>query len=497
MLLSAARENTGNVKNYVKPPPKPDDEGYKAALEDIQNKLNAITDKINNVSENGPAENKREELFARLDKLRGKQAETKRNRSNIFEQLKSMNESLQKKKRDLQQSKNSVQYRSIKEIDNAIENYERQIESGTLKIIDEKKIIANISNLKKSKKSVKLFETQKNAIEEEQKKIDELKKTLDDSDFKKNNEEYDDVKAQLETVSKDCDLNREKRNELFDEKKRLTAQKREIQEQYNKSKQEYRKYQEEENKRRQELKRKQAQERENQYKKEVMARKREEAAVPAFQLDILNCENLINYFESLNGGTGKSAQLQSSPTAPVDSNIRQPDATSNVPEGTVLMKKSDRGDDYFIGGGKKHKKSQKEKKSSKSNVFPLSFSIMEQLTSLDVAVPLNSSEIEQTIESLFQKKKYFIENQDRVTKENMEKVEAEIAAMEENGFGHHKKKGNSNYINNNEKKDKSDDKNEDDSTFSIAKDEEKVEDVTENEKKEETPVKEEETDASW
>jgi hypothetical protein len=39
MLLSAARENTNNVKNYVKPPPKPDDEGYKAALEDIQNKL--------------------------------------------------------------------------------------------------------------------------------------------------------------------------------------------------------------------------------------------------------------------------------------------------------------------------------------------------------------------------------------------------------------------------------------------------------------------------
>lgn len=292
-------------------------------------------------------------------------------------------------------------------------------------------------------------------------------------------------------------MNREKRNELFDEKKKLTAQKREIQEQYNKAKQEYRKFQEEENKRRQELKRKQAQERENQYKKEVMDRKREEAAIPAFQLDILNCENLINYFESLNGGTGKSAQLQSSPTAPVDSNIRQPDATSNVPEGTVLTKKSDRSDDYFIGGGKKHKKSQKEKKSSKSNVFPLSFSIMEQLISLDVAVPLNSSEIEQTIESLIQKKKYFIENQDRVTKENMEKVEAEIAAMEENGFGHHKKKGNNNYINNNEKTDKSDDKNEDDSTFAIAKDDEKVEDATEDEKKEDTPVKEEETDASW
>jgi len=108
---------------------------------------------------------------------------------------------------------------------------------------------------------------------------------------------------------------------------------------------------------------------------------------------------------------------------------------------------------------------------------------MEQLISVNVAVPLNSSEIEQTIESLIQKKKYFIENQDRVTKENIEKVEAEIAAMEENGFGY-KKKGN-NYINNNEKKDKFNDKNENDSIAVTTEEEEKVEDttVTENEKK--------------
>lgn len=49
MLLSAARENTGNVKNYVKPPPKPDDEGYKVALEDIQNKLVSYLSVLKNV----------------------------------------------------------------------------------------------------------------------------------------------------------------------------------------------------------------------------------------------------------------------------------------------------------------------------------------------------------------------------------------------------------------------------------------------------------------
>ncbi|RIA85871.1 hypothetical protein C1645_356287 [Glomus cerebriforme] len=123
-MLPSAQENTNNVnvtKNYIKPPPKPDDESYKAALEEVQNKINIITDKINNTSDNGGVETKREELLARLDKLRGKQAEIRKNRSNTFEQLKSMTESLQKKKRDLKQNKDNVPYRSVKEIDNAIE----------------------------------------------------------------------------------------------------------------------------------------------------------------------------------------------------------------------------------------------------------------------------------------------------------------------------------------------------------------------------------------
>src|SRR6266542_4400803 len=183
-------------------------------------------------------------------------------------------------------------------------------------------------------------------------------------------------------------------------------------------------------------------------------------------------ENLINYFHSLNGGTVKSSQSSSTTTTPIDNNIRQPDATSNVPEGVVLMKKSDRDDDYFTGCGKKHKKTQKEKKSGKNNAFQLPLSVMDELISLNIATPHNFSEIEQTIKGLTQKKEYFIENQERVTKENIEKAEAEIAAMKTKGFGYHKKKGN-NYNNNDddkgvkEEEDRSDDKNKNDSTTAV------------------------------
>ncbi|CAI2180244.1 5093_t:CDS:2 [Funneliformis geosporum] len=323
---------------------------------------------------------------------------------------------------------------------------EKLIESGTLKIIEEKRIVADISNLERSKKSVKQFEIQQNAIDEEQKLIDELKKTLEDSEFKKINEEYDDIKAQLEIINKDFASDKEKRNDLYDKKNKireqineLIANRREIQEQHKEAKFEFWKYQEDEQKRRHELRRKMDEEREKQYKQEVADTKREEAAIPAFQSDIVTCDNLINYFQSFNGGKSSQPQPQTPNTIPVDSNIRQPDATSNVPEGAVLMKKSDRDDAYFTGGGKKHKKSPKEKKGGKSNSFQLPISVMDQLISFKIATPHNFSEIEQTIEGLIKKKEYFIENQERTTKENIEKAEAEIAAMEGKGLGYKKK----------------------------------------------------------
>ncbi|CAG8678525.1 13992_t:CDS:2 [Funneliformis mosseae] len=450
MLSSAEQENINNdnTKKYIKRPQKPDEESYKLALEEVKNKIDKLqeeSDAINakiGASDNGPAGSSREELRGQLDRLRGKQDEIKKSRSSTIEKIRSLGDSIQRKKRDLKQVRDKVQYRTVKDIDIAIS----LIESGTLKIIEEKRTIAEISNLERSKKSVKQFEIQQNAIDEEQKAIDELKKTLEDSDFKKINEEYDDIKAKLDVINKDLASDREKRNELFDQKKKireqineLFANRREIQDQHSKAKSEYWKYQEDEQKRRQELRRKLDEEREKQYKQDVADRKREEAAIPAFQSDIVTCDNLIYYFQSYNGGKSPQPQPHTPSTTPVDSNIRQPDATSNVPEGAVLMKKSDREDAYFAGGSKKHKKSPKEKKAGKSNSLQLPFSVMDQLISFKIATPHNFSDIEQTIEGLIKKKEYFIENQERITRENIEKVEAEIAAMEEKGFGYKKK----------------------------------------------------------
>ncbi|CAG8451932.1 14624_t:CDS:2 [Cetraspora pellucida] len=415
-------------KSSIKIPPKPDEEAYRKAIEEVnttidklQQDFNDVVEKINNTPDNAPASQRREELRAQLDRLRGKQAEIKKKRYQKVEQLKNMNDSLQKKKRDLKAIKDKLQFRTVKDIDNQIIKLEKQVESGTLKIVDEKRIISDISGLKRSKKIVETFEAQQAAIEAEQKVIDDMRKDLEDNELKEINSQYDTIKAELETISKDQAMDREKRNELFDEKKKIREQinaqianRRTIQDEYNKAKQEYWQKVDE-----------------------------DQASIPAYEEDIQICESLINYFH-IHHGVGKAEEVVSNPIVndnsqpDTTSNIRQPDTTSNVPEGCVsLTKKYEDEDDLFGGKLSKKVKSQKKKKPNKASGFQLPFSIMDQLILVKVTIPLSPSDVEKVVNELTEKKDYFVKNQDRITKENIAKAEEEIAALE--GKGHNKK----------------------------------------------------------
>ncbi|KAG9285351.1 hypothetical protein G9A89_010826 [Geosiphon pyriformis] len=435
-------ENVISKKNILKPPVKPNEEAYlkslgeiKDTIDKLQEEMALLTEKINNVEISGPAALKRDELRARLDIIRGKQAEIKQSRSKIWEQLKTMNESLQKKKRDLRFSKDKLQFKTTKEIDAQISKLDRQIESGSLKIIDERRIIAEISTLNKSKKTVEAFELHQDAIENDQKAIDDIKSTLDDGDLKKYNLEYDEIKAQLDEINQGQAEHRAKRDELFGEKKRLRdlinteiTKRRTLQEEFTKAKNDHRQWQDEERRRKWEMQKEKQEQYVAQQRADVAAQIREEAAIPAFQDEIVTCETLLHYFQSLQGN-GKITEQIPNPSS-ANLNLREPDISSNIPKGMMLTKKSDRKEDYFVGGkySSKKNKSAKDKKPGKTNGFH--HDILRQLTSVKVAIPTNLSEVEKTIVELTEKRAYYIENQSKITKENVEKAEAHIAALE-------------------------------------------------------------------
>ncbi|CAG8434374.1 1365_t:CDS:2 [Diversispora eburnea] len=406
---------------------KPDDETYWKQLEDLNNTIDklkeelvGINEKINNSSESGTIVQKREELRSQLDRLRGKQAEKKQGRLKTYEQIKNLSETQEKKKRTLKAAQEKLQYRTIKEIDSQILKLEKQIESGNLKIVEEKRFISEISSLKRSKKTVEECVNFQLSIDSDEKAIKELRSSIDDKEFRETNAQYEKILAELDSISKDHASDKEKRNELFEERKRLRdelttqiSDRKAMKEDYNRAKQKYKQLLDEERRRRFEMNRKKREERDEQKRSEIVSRMREEAEIPAFQEEILICENLINYFQT-QYGTGKPT-LQADTNLTNESNnnnnnIRQPDVINNIPEGTLLVKKSDREEDYF--GRSKSSKKTKIPKEKKSNKFNLSLKTMEQLISFKVTVPLNVSDVDKTINELKEKKDYFVENQD-------------------------------------------------------------------------------------
>ncbi|CAG8454943.1 3088_t:CDS:2 [Ambispora leptoticha] len=376
---------------------------------------NAINEKINNAD--------RSSASLKKDELREKQSEIRKKRMAKRDELKTMSDSLQRKKRDLKMNKDKVKspYKTTKEIDNQIMKLDKQVEAGNLKIIDEKRILTEISQLNRLKKTVESFDAQQLIIDNEQKAIDELRKTLDDdeTDMQKFNTEFDQLKNELDEI-----------NVLYDEKKRireLIASEIERRRDVINARNQFKQQQEEDRRRRREAQKEKREQYEAQRRAEIAARIRENASTPAFENEIYTCDLLIKYFQAINGNSKANDQTPVT-TSAFSTTIREPDTSSNTPEGMMLTKKADRNDDYFIG--KKNSSKKKSPKDKKSTSFNLDIEILQQLASLKVSIPINVADIGKTIDDLIARKNYYLENQVKVTNENIEKAEAEISALE-------------------------------------------------------------------
>lgn len=60
----------------------------------------------------------------------------------------------------------------------------------------------------------------------------------------------------------------------------------------------------------------------------------------------------------------------------------------------------------------------------------VNFQVVEDLTNLNIAVPTSNADVPKTIEDLKKKIDYYVANEERVTKERIEKAKAEIAKLE-------------------------------------------------------------------
>ncbi|KAI0081807.1 hypothetical protein K474DRAFT_1146481 [Panus rudis PR-1116 ss-1] len=176
-------------------------------------------------------------------------------------------------------------------------------------------------------------------------------------------------------------------------------------------------------------------------KKELAERLREEAAIPAFQVQIEDCQTLIDFFSGKSSST--AALSTASPTEKAEvAGVPKLEIRKVEPPAEGLVARKKKGEDeesYFVG-------SQKTKKGKKGGAKPISASnsnssespsgqlniplpTLTALLTLSIPPPTSSADVPRVIEDLKTKKAWFEANQERVTKENQEKAEAEIRRL--------------------------------------------------------------------
>ncbi|GJJ74605.1 hypothetical protein EMPS_06963 [Entomortierella parvispora] len=435
----ATSAKTVSSSTYVKKPSQEEKDKtvkeIEANMEKIRPRLNAVREAI--ASATGKSESDpRTALRKRLGELRDKQAENKKGKQVKIDQLTALNNSLKKKIADLKATQDKFPYKTTEAVDAQISKLEKQIDSGSLKLVEEKRILTEISSLKKAKKTVEAAQAQQISIDEDKAAIAALKETIDDSAAKALSTEYNQIQAQLDEITKEKDSVWKKRNDLFDERNRLQKEldveyqrKKTVNDEYFQALREFSKFQQEQQARKQEEYKAQKQAKLEEKRLELAKEERENAEIPAYTNEIVTCDSVYKYLVQFSGDEKRIAEASAiAPTEVATVNVRQVDTTANVPTGVMLQKKADKVEEVFFAGKSKKSRGPKEKK-VEGNSFKLPLAVLEQLIELKVVVPTSPAELAKTLDALIEKRDYFKANQEKATAENKRKAEERIAKL--------------------------------------------------------------------
>ena len=318
------------------------------------------------------------------------------------------------------------------------------MDSGQLKLGDEKRALQEITNTRRLRRTVEGFQAEQAAIDHDKEQEEQLRAQLDDPEAKAISERYEKLKAEFDGLKREGDEAAANRNKLFDERNAIQGEvealwglKKESQQRYKEANDRYWAKAKEERARRDERMRQQRAAEEQQRKLDLVERLREEATSPAYQIEIQDCQTLIDAFSK--GTTSEvpavisAAEQKKEGVAGVPQlDIRKVEA----PVDMVVRKKKGEEEAYFVAG-----KSKKSKKGTKSNGhnspalttpststshFQIPLPTLTALLSLSIPPPSSRDEIPRVVEDLKTKKAWFEANQERATKEKVAEAEVEI-----------------------------------------------------------------------
>lgn len=230
-----------------------------------------------------------------------------------------------------------------------------------MKLVDEKKALSDISNLRKVRKNFGQFDDSQRQIDELRAKIKEIKDSMEDPEQKAMSEQYNKIQAELDKIKAEQDEAYKGLSGLRDERTKLHAEQQEkflairkLKDDYYGQKKAYQAHEREARAKQAERRKAEHERYVNEKKKADAERVLAEASDPAYLEEIRRANSLLQFLDPehkaekgpLMADSGLSAQAQ-----------RTVDESSI--KGTKIMSKKDREEDFMpaVKKGKKGKKS--------------------------------------------------------------------------------------------------------------------------------------------
>ncbi len=441
MAPSTSSPPPAEKKSHSKRPQQPNKEALDATLETLNIELKAKDKEINEIAaqmnalKNGTAsgpDDKRTELQNELKTLINEQSKIKTQRNAINDEIKVVDNSLKKKIKELQAARGKSNFKSADDVAKQIERLEKDIDSGNLKLVDERRHIKEISNLNRIKRDFSGLDSIQKSIDQEKEKLTTLREKLNGVQNKELNARFDVVKGQLDEIRESRSKVNDKKSVLYKKREGLHKEKdaiyskiRAARDEFHTQRKAYQEFAREERARRLEAEKAEREASEKAHRKEVAEAKLAEASIPAFSTEIKAINTLIVYFDPTFVPKNTSILGAKVNGLSIDHHSRR---KIEVPEGAVLVKKVQ--EDFFTGSkGKKNKKRNNKEQQQQQRVSYDPY-IINQLAQLGAPVPTNKETVPETVEALKKKLAEFESNQETQTKKNVEKAKAEIAKLE-------------------------------------------------------------------
>lgn len=377
-------------------------------------------------NKDSPSAKRQQELRAELQSIRQQQQSSKSSRGQVLDRIKRLDENMKSRIAEQKTARSRVQFKSADDVQKEIDRLQKSVDAGTMKIVDEKKALADISQLNRQKKTFVAFDEAQKGIDDVKSQIAELKKSMDDPESKALSDRYtqitselDKIKAEQDDVYKNLNALRDERTQAHEDQQKKYASVKEIKDRYYQARRAATEYEKEARRIRDEKRKAENDAYHQGRRQEAAQAKLEDASAPAYQDEIRTTQSLLAHLDP------SSAQKQevSEPSKFAATAIRTVD-DSGI-KGTRLAKKGGDDDSYFVGsGGKKNKRNRKQQQPQDGAASPapegkfnLDIGTIDSLGKIGVDPPMSQGEVPAVVEKLKEKLEYWKSDQKRKTDE--------------------------------------------------------------------------------